>query len=128
MILAGLLLLPALALLWALWGKWTAPSVPAPFALSLTGLGALVVNVSCALLLARFRDRAGSLTKAAYLSARNDALANFAIIAAGLTTLLHPSIWPDVIVGLGIAILNADAAREVWEAARNERGAGDQRA
>ncbi len=62
------------------------------------------------------------LTKAANLSERNDALANIAIIAAGLATWLHPSVWPDVVVGIGIALLNADAAREVWEAAREEHG------
>jgi Co/Zn/Cd efflux system component len=28
--------------------------------------------------------------------------------------------WPDLVVGLGIAVMNADAAREVWEAAKNE--------
>ena len=29
--------------------------------------------------------------------------------------------WPDLIVGLGVAILNADAAREVYLAAKIER-------
>jgi hypothetical protein len=38
--------------------------------------GALVVNAYCAFLLARFRDHSGSLTRAAFLSARNDTLAN----------------------------------------------------
>jgi Co/Zn/Cd efflux system component len=33
------------------------------------------------------------------------------------------SIWPDLLVGLGIAIMNADAAREVWQASRAERRA-----
>lgn len=63
---------------------------------------------------------AGSLTKAAFLSARNDALANVAIVIAGLVTLRFPSVWPDVIVGLGIAFMNLDAAREVWMTARDE--------
>ena len=62
----------------------------------------------------------GSLTRAAFLSARNDAFANVAIIAAGLVTALTLSAWPDLIVGLAIAAMNADAAREVWEAARGE--------
>jgi Co/Zn/Cd efflux system component len=88
--------------------------------LGITGLGALIVNLSCATLLARFRHHRGSLTKAAFLSARNDAFANIAIIAAGLLTLVYPSVWPDVTVGLGIALMNADAAREVWEAAHAE--------
>ena len=33
------------------------------------------------------------------------------------------SAWPDLLVGLAIAAVNADAAREVWEAARKERRA-----
>jgi Co/Zn/Cd efflux system component len=96
--------------------------------LSLTGAGALVVNLSCALLLARFRHHRGSLTKAAFLSARNDALGNVAIIGAGLITANTLSVWPDLIVGLGIVVMNADAAREVWRAARAEHltaGAGE---
>ena len=124
MALAGILLVPALALLWALYGKFTHPVPPEPFILSLTGGGALAVNLSCAFLLARFREHSGSLTRAAFLSARNDAIANVAIIAAGLVTAyLWPSVWPDVIVGLAIAAMNIDAAREVWEAAREEHDA-----
>jgi Co/Zn/Cd efflux system component len=37
-----------------------------------------------------------------------------------LLTLVYPSVWPDVTVGLGIALMNADAAREVWETAHAE--------
>lgn len=123
-VLAGILLLPALALLWALWGKFTAPVPPEPFALSLTAAGALAVNLSCALLLARFRENGWSLARAAFLSARNDAIANIAIIGAGLVTAyLWQSVWPDVIVGLAIAAMNIDAAMEVWEAARDEHDA-----
>lgn len=120
MLLAGVLLLPALAMLWALWSKIQAPIPPQPLSLGITGLGALLVNLACASMLVRYRHHGGSLTKAAFLSARNDALANVAIIVAGLLTALHPSVWPDVIVGLGIGCMNADAAREVWQAARKE--------
>jgi len=121
--LAGLLLVPALALLWALWSKYNAPVPPSALPLGATGLGALAVNLSCAFLLMRFRHHRGSLSRAAFLSARNDAFANVAIIAAGALTTLHPSIWPDIVVGLGIAALNVDAAREVWRAAQSERDA-----
>lgn len=120
MLLAAILLLPALAFLWALWSKFNAPIPPAPVPLTITGLGALAINLICAFVLARYRSHAGSLTKAAFLSARNDAYANIAIIGAGLVTAIVPSVWPDVIVGLGVAIMNVDAAKEVWEAARSE--------
>lgn len=120
--LAAILLVPAAATLWTAWEKFGMPVAPEPAALSLTGLGALCVNLACAWMLARFRHAGGSLTKAAFLSARNDALANLAIIAAGLATAwIWHSAWPDLIVGLGIAALNAGAAREVWIAARAER-------
>jgi Co/Zn/Cd efflux system component len=124
MALAGILLVPGLATVWTAWEKFNTPVAPEPFALSLTGLGALVVNLSCAYLLARYRHHSGSLTRAAFLSARNDALANVAIVAAGLVTaFVWSSAWPDLIVGLGIAAMNADAAREVWGAAHEEHRA-----
>jgi Co/Zn/Cd efflux system component len=121
MALAAILLIPALAFVWSLLGKFGTPVPPDAVPLSVTGLGALAVNLTCALLLARFRANGGSLTRAAFLSARNDAFANIAIVAAGLVTaFLWTSIWPDIIVGVAIAIMNIDAAREVWEAARDE--------
>jgi Co/Zn/Cd efflux system component len=121
MALAGILLVPGLATLWTAWEKFNMPVAPDPALLSLTGAGALAVNLSCALMLTRYRRHSGSLTRAAFLSARNDAVANVVIIAAGtVTAFLWASAWPDLFVGLGIAAMNADAAREVWQAARDE--------
>ena len=121
MLLSVILLVPGAATLWTAWHSFLNPAPPQPLALSVTGLGALSVNLSCAFILAAFRQHAGSMSRAAFLSARNDALANVAIIAAGcLTALVWRSAWPDLIVGVGIAIMNADAAREVWSAAREE--------
>ena len=123
MALAGILLVPGLATLWTAWDKFLAPTPPAPLPLTLTGAGALAVNLTCALMLARFRTHSGSLTRAAFLSARNDTVANIAIIGAGLLTAYTLSAWPDLIVGLAIAAMNAGAAREVWSAAREEHRA-----
>lgn len=124
MTMAFILLIPALAFLWTAWAKFMDPIPPESFALSLTGFGALLVNLFCAYLLAQYRHTSGSLTRAAFLSARNDAFANVAIIGAGLATAyLWHSALPDLIVGLGIALMNMDAAREVWEAAREEHDA-----
>ncbi len=120
MLLAALLLAPSGATLWTAWEKFSQPTVPDALSLSATGIGALLVNVACAFLLAQFRHHSGSLSKAAFLSARNDALANIAIIIAGFGTAATLSAWPDLVVGLGIAFLNANAAREVWTAARDE--------
>lgn len=123
-LLAGVLLVPGLATLWTAWHKFGAPAAPAPLPLTLAGLGALAVNLYCAFLLARHRHHGGSLTRAAFLSARNDAFSNVAIIAAGaVSAFVWRSAWPDLIVGLAIGLMNADAAREVWEAARAEHRA-----
>jgi Co/Zn/Cd efflux system component len=121
MMLAAILLAPAVATAWTAWEKFNTLLPPAAMPLSVTGLGALAINLFCALLLARYRAHKGSLTRAAFLSARNDALANIAIIAAGLVTAMIVSPWPDVIVGLGILVLNLDASRQVYVAARDER-------
>jgi Co/Zn/Cd efflux system component len=118
--LAGLLLAPGLATLCMAWHRFAALTAPEPVVLGLTGLGALVVNGLCAWLLARHRAAGGGLVKAAFLSARNDVLANVAIVATGFVTAATRSPWPDLVVGLAIGLLNADAAREVWIAARAE--------
>ncbi len=123
MCLAAILLVLGLATLWMAGQKFSLPVPPSPVPLSLAGLGALAVNLTCAFVLARHRHHAGSLSKAAFLSARNDALANIAIIAAGIITAATGSAWPDLVVGLAIAIMNADAAREVWTTAHDEHNA-----
>src|SRR4029079_3239792 len=45
--LAGILLLPGLATLWMAWHKFNVQIAPNALGLSLTGLGALVINLSC---------------------------------------------------------------------------------
>lgn len=79
----------------------------------------------CAFLSAPCRSYRGGLTKAACLSARSDAIANIATIVAGLiTAFLRSPAWPDLIVGIGIAAMNADAPREVFKAATGEHRSG----
>jgi Co/Zn/Cd efflux system component len=119
-VLAALLLIPGIATAWMAWRKFMQPLPPAALPLSLAGLGALVVNTSCAVMLARVRNVAGSLSRAAFLSARNDAWANLAIILAAVVTHFWLSAWPDLVVGIGIFLLNLGAAHEVYEAARQE--------
>jgi Co/Zn/Cd efflux system component len=120
MVLSASILLPSVATLWMAWHKFMMPLPPQAFSLSVTGGAALIINLTCAYLLAAHRDRSGSLSKAAFLSARNDVIANVAIIVSGGLTVVTRSGWPDLIVGLGIGAMNVDAARAVWQAARSE--------
>ncbi len=124
MVMAGLIFIPSLATLWQAAAKIWHPEAPDAAWLSLTGLAAMAVNLCAALILSRHRHTGGSITRAAFLSARNDVLANAAIILAGaVTAYLWHSLWPDLIAGLGIGAMNLDAAKEVWEAAREEHAA-----
>jgi Co/Zn/Cd efflux system component len=120
LLLAALLLMPGIATAWMAWSKFQQPVPPSVVPMSLAGFGALAVNVTCAFLLVKVRHVAGSLSRAAFLSARNDAFANLAIIAAAVVTHFWISAWPDLVVGMGIFLLNLGAAHEVYEAARKE--------
>ncbi len=121
-IMAGVILVPAVAALVQAALKIGAPEPPDPLSLVLTAGGAVLVNTICALLLLRTREHGGSLTRAAWLAARNDVVVNLGIIVMGLLTwTLVPNGWPDVILGVGIVALNLHSAKEVWEAAGEER-------
>lgn len=109
-----LLMIPAISVVITTIYKINNPSAPNGETISLVAFGALIVNFSCALILAKFRQNTQSLVLAAYLSARNDALANIAVIGAGIITLNWISPIPDLIVGISIGMLNADAAVKVW--------------
>lgn len=119
-VLGALIVAPTVATAWTAWERLLDPVAPPALPLLLGGLGALAVNTLCAFLIAPFRARGGSLARAAFLSARNDAIANAAIILAAGVTAATLSPWPDLVVGLGILALNARAAFEVWEAAHTE--------
>jgi hypothetical protein len=77
------------------------------------------VNVICTFLLARYCWQGGSLTRAAFLSARNDVIGNVAIIAAGLATQF---LWRTRcgrrrvrnIVGLRHRVFVMGAMRALW--------------
>ncbi|NBO50961.1 MAG: cation transporter [Actinobacteria bacterium] len=112
--LSALLMIPAISVVITAVYKINNPSAPSGEAISFVALGALIVNFTCAFLLVKFRQNQQSLVLAAYLSARNDALANIAVITAGVITILWISPIPDLIVGISIGILNADAAVKVW--------------
>ena len=114
------MMFPGLIALWAVWQQIILQEPPAPIELSIVAFAALIVNCLCTLILMKFQDYSGSLTKAAFLSARNDALANFAIITTGIITLLYPSIWPDILVGLFIAYIRTESAIEIFMKAKQE--------
>jgi Co/Zn/Cd efflux system component len=82
---------------------------PDPLPMGAVGLLALAVNLYCAFLLLPHR-KGDSAHQGVWLSTRNDAIANIAIVLAAVVTAFTGTVWPDVVVGLGIAVLNLYAA------------------
>lgn len=118
--LAGLILIPAFAAFGtALW-KMFSGEPPQPHVLSATAIGAMLINLVCALLLMRLRSENSALMRGAWLAARNDVLANILILAAGVVMIFWFSPWPDIVVGIIISVINLSAAKEVFEQARAE--------
>jgi hypothetical protein len=106
-------------------GEVHCPGATVAGALSLTGTGALAINLGCALMLARVRHHSGSLSKAAFLSARNDAIANVAHHRRRVVTATRCPRGLTLSWDLVYAAMNADAAREVWKAGREEHRAAE---
>lgn len=117
---AVIIVLPAVTALVMAVVKMGDPEPPAVGALFWTAVGAIAVNLVCVLLLSRFRSDGGSLTRAAWLAARNDLIAGVVLIGLAGATALTASGWADIIVGLMLVVLNGSAAKEVWEAATEE--------
>lgn len=117
---AVIIVFPAAFAAWEAFSKFSNPYEPDGWIMIFAGVGALLVNGLCAWLLMRFRAAKGSMTKAAWLAARNDVIANAAIIVTALVTMWSGSGWPDIILGLLILAINLKAAKEVWEAATEE--------
>ncbi|MGO0576303.1 cation transporter [Ornithinimicrobium panacihumi] len=120
-VMAGIILVPAVAAAWAAFAKAGDPSPPDVLSLVLTAGGAVVVNGVCAWLLSGIRHHGGSMTTAAFVTARNDIIVNLAIIGMGVLTWLTDSGWPDIVLGVIIVVVNVSAAKEVWEVATEER-------
>lgn len=118
--LAGLILIPAVAAFGTAIWKIITGTPPEAFTLSGTAIAAGLINLVCALLLLSLRNGGEALVRGAWLAARNDVLANILILAAGIVTIFWATIWPDVVVGIIIGVINLGAAKEVLEQARAE--------
>ncbi|GAB3279593.1 cation transporter [Microbacterium lacusdiani] len=120
-VMAVLILAPAGFATWEAVQRFLAPEAPKVLPVVLASIGAIVVNGLSAVLLARVRHHGGSLSRAAFLSARNDVLVNVAIIAMAAITAWTSSGWPDLILGCLIILLALHSAWEVWEVSEEER-------
>jgi Co/Zn/Cd efflux system component len=106
---AFLMFVPGVWIAWKTINQLLEGLPPDPLPMGAIGLLALAVNVYCAFILLPHR-KGDSAHQGVWLSTRNDAIANIAIVIAAVITAFWTSVWPDVVVGLGIAALNLHAA------------------
>lgn len=97
-----------------------------PPATLISGIGALALaaNVTSLLLLVRHRDGDANI-RSVWLCSRNDAIANVAVIVAGLAVAASGSRWPDLIVAVGIAGLFTHSAVSILRQAKAENVSKD---
>ncbi|MDH5632734.1 MAG: cation transporter [Gammaproteobacteria bacterium] len=84
------------------------------------GLLALAANVACLLLIARHRKGEVHM-RASWIFSANDVMANVAVIASGFLVAWLDSRWPDLVVGLAIAVLVFYGGRRILVEAETER-------
>ena len=76
------------------------------------GLVALVANVTCLALISGKKE-SGAHMKASWIFSANDVIANTGIIIAGALVAYTGSRYPDLIIGLIIAVLVLNGARRI---------------
>jgi Co/Zn/Cd efflux system component len=124
LVVAGLMALPGLAALAQVWRQLATGAAPHGATIWAVSTLALAANLATAaiILAARRGPAPASLgLRAAWLSSRNDALANLAMIAAGAGVALTGRGWPDLVVGLAVAALHLSGG---WQILRGARAGG----
>jgi Co/Zn/Cd efflux system component len=99
-------------------GSAVPPLVPAMAAI---GTLALAANALCFALL--WRHRADDINlRSTWLCSRNDLIANGAVLAAAVLVAWSRSPWPDIVVGVGIAVLFLRTASVIFRESIAELG------
>jgi Co/Zn/Cd efflux system component len=81
-------------------------------------LSSLFVNVTVLRMLAQYRQGEVHM-RASWICTRADVVANFGVLASGLTVLATGWRYADLVVGLAISIYVAKEAIEIWQQSRN---------
>lgn len=93
--------------------------------MAVVGVLALAANVACLWLLTRHRDDDVNMGSA-WVCSRNDLVANSSVLIAAALVAATGSLWPDVIVGAGIALLFLVTAlgvlRDAWRSVASADG------
>ena len=99
--------------------KLTSQTIPEAQIMGWVGFLALVVNVSVAVMLLRFKD-GDSNRQSIWLCTRNDAIGNLLVIVSASLVFYFNAGWPDWLVGLILAALGIQSGFKVIQLARSE--------
>ena len=84
----------------------------------MSGIGLLALAANLTVLFALFRHRTDDLNmRSVWLCSRNDVLANLGVLAAAISVRLTGAAWPDIVIGIAIAVLFVGSAAEVIRSA-----------
>ena len=116
----GIMLLFGLGVLGQAVYKMLVPELPHYPTMGLIGALALAGNAACLWLL--WRHRAEDINmRSVWLCSRNDIVANLAVLGAGAAVWALHSRWPDILVGLAVAVLFLSSSIQVLREAASER-------
>ncbi len=113
-----MLLLAAVALMQGL-HNLLEHSAPIYSTMGWVGTLALIVNIASALLLYSSRGRDSNM-RSVWLCSRNDIIANLMILCAAYFVYATGSLYPDLLVALGIAYLEGGSALKIIRHAKDE--------
>lgn len=99
-------------------------SDPDSIVMVLVGLVALFANVVCLVLISRHRD-GGVHMRASWIFSRNDVIANAGVVLGGGLVYMSGTRWPDLVVGMAIAIVVFGGALAIIADARNEQSSAE---
>lgn len=95
--------------LYSVMSHFLAGTVPNSFSMGWVASLALLVNILCFVLLSRYRHGDINL-RATWLCSRNDMVANLGVIVAAVWVSILQQGWPDLLIGLVIALFVLQSA------------------
>lgn len=99
--------------------RFIQPELPRADWMGALGVMGFIANIASAAILLPHRKGDANM-RAVWLFSRNDAIGNFAVVAAAVVVAVTGSRWPDLIVAVAIALLFLQSARVIVRDARAE--------
>ncbi|WP_339676515.1 cation transporter [uncultured Zhongshania sp.] len=95
-------------------------SEPQSILIMSVGLGALVANITCLLLISKHRN-GGVHMRASWIFSTNDVIVNIGVIVSGALVWMLGSRYPDLLVGAVIATVVVRGGLKILQEARSSR-------